>query len=94
MQNEGGVIVVSVVINPLVNHCHMAIDLLPALLQGPVLSTLPAITLSCPAIDTWFILRPKSRALILHPRVITLNYLVVMTITSTFCSHTILQKSP
>lgn len=45
-------IVVSVVIDPLVNHCHMAIDLLPALLQGPVLSALPAITLICPAIDT------------------------------------------
>lgn len=49
MQNEGGVIVVSVVINPLVNHCHVAIDLLAALLQGPVLSTLPAITLIGPA---------------------------------------------
>lgn len=61
VQNEGGVIVVSVVIDPLVNHCHMAIDLLPALLQGPVLSALPAITLICPAIDTRFNLRNKQK---------------------------------
>lgn len=54
VQYEGGVIVVGVVSNPLVNHCHMAIDLLAPFLQRPVLSTLPPIALSCPATEMCF----------------------------------------
>lgn len=49
VQFEGGVVVVGVVVNPLVNHCHMAIDLLPPFFQRPILSTLPATALICPA---------------------------------------------
>lgn len=51
VQFEGGVVVVGVVINPLVNHCHMAIDLLPPFLQRPILSTLPPAALICPAVQ-------------------------------------------
>lgn len=54
VQYEGGVIVVGVVSNPLVNHCHMAIDLLAPFLQRPVLSTLPPIALICPATEMCF----------------------------------------
>lgn len=52
VQLEEGVVVVGVVIHPLVQHCHVAVDLLAALVQGPVLATLPATALFSPAAQT------------------------------------------
>lgn len=52
VQLEEGVVVVGVVIHPLVQHCHVAVDLLAALVQGPVLTTLPATALLSPAAQT------------------------------------------
>lgn len=49
VQFEGGVVVMGMVVDPLVHHCHMAIDLLSAFLQRPILSTLPPAALVCPA---------------------------------------------
>lgn len=49
MQLKGGVVVVGVVVHPLVHHSYIPIDLLPAFLQRPVLSTLPPTALVCPA---------------------------------------------
>lgn len=49
VQFEGGVVVVGVVVHPLANHCDVAVDLLPPLLQRPILSTLPPTALIGPA---------------------------------------------
>lgn len=49
VQLQSGVVVVGVVVHPLVHHCYVAVDFLPAFLQGPVLSTLPPTALVRPA---------------------------------------------
>lgn len=52
VQLEEGVVVVGVVVHPLVQHRHVAVDLLAALVQRPVLTTLPATALLGPAAHT------------------------------------------
>lgn len=49
VQLEEGVVVVGVVVHPLVQHRHVAVDLLAALVQRPVLTTLSATALLGPA---------------------------------------------
>lgn len=98
VQLEGGVVVVGVVVHPLVDHRHVAVDLLPAFLQRPVLSTLPAAALVRPAAQTDRKASLGERKLQTRPGKMLIpfssDYLVVMTMTRTFCSQTILQKSP
>lgn len=52
VQLEEGVVVVGVVVHPLVQHCHVAVDLLSTLVQRPVLTALPATALLGPAAQT------------------------------------------
>jgi len=49
VQFEGGVVVVGVVVYPLVHHGHVAVDLLPPLLQRPILAALLPTALVRPA---------------------------------------------
>lgn len=108
MQFKCGVIVVGVAVHPLVHHCHMAIDLLSPFLQRPVLSTLPSTALICPAaqrqdilnqlnvLHYWKLVTSLTQQIVcgVFPILkMNSNYLVVMTMTRTFCSQTILQKS-